>query len=271
MTSNLDEKGLRSIVAEYDLFFIDIWGVLHNGLNLFQNSVEVLEKLEKIKKKYVLLTNAPRPNLTVIEYLKKMGLDEKKAQQVYTSGQAALDQLKNMNSKSFFHIGPPRDFDLFKTFENQKVEKIESCDFLLCTGLFDDHESELLFYEKLLLGHIKKKMICTNPDLVIDRGEKREFCAGTVAKIFENLGGQVKYFGKPYPEVYEKAFNNLQGKKVICIGDNLNTDIKGANIQNFDSLLINNGIHKNEISNGIKELTKKYNVNVNYTQTELKW
>ena len=270
MTSNLDEKGLRSIAAEYDLFFIDIWGVLHNGLNLFQNSVEVLEKLEKIKKKYVLLTNAPRPNLTVIEYLKKMGLDEKKAQQVYTSGQAALDQLKTMNSKSFFHIGPPRDFDLFKTFENQKVEKIESCDFLLCTGLFDDHESELLFYEKLLLDHIKKKMICTNPDLVVDRGEEREFCAGSVAKIFENLGGEVKYFGKPYPEVYEKAFKNLQGKKVICIGDNLNTDIKGANMQNFDSLLINNGIHKNEISNGIKELIKKYNVNVNFTQTELK-
>ena len=114
-------------------------------------------------------------------------------------------------------------------------------------------------------------MICTNPDLVVDRGEVREFCAGTVAKIFEKLGGEVKYFGKPYPEVYKKAFNNLKGKKVICIGDNLNTDIKGANMQNFDSLLINNGIHKNEISNGIMELTKEYNVNLNYIQTELKW
>ena len=271
MTSNLDEKGLRSIVEEYDVFFIDIWGVLHDGLNLFENSVEVLEKLEKNKKQYVLLTNAPRPNLTVIKYLKKMGLDEKKAQQVYTSGQAALDQLKNMNLKSFFHIGPPRDFDLFKTFESQKSEKIDSSEFLLLTGLFDDHKTDLKFYEKLLLDHTKKKMICTNPDLVVDRGEEREFCAGSVAKIFEKLGGEVKYFGKPYPEVYKKALNNLGGKKVICIGDNLNTDIKGANLQNFDSLLINNGIHKNEISNGIKELTKKYNVNINYTQTELKW
>ena len=271
MTSNLDEKGLRSIVEEYDVFFIDIWGVLHDGLNLFENSVEVLEKLEKNKKQYVLLTNAPRPNLTVIKYLKKMGLDEKKAQQVYTSGQAALDQLKNMNLKSFFHIGPPRDFDLFKTFESQKSEKIDSSDFLLCSGLFDDHKTDLKFCEKLILDHTKKKMICTNPDLVVDRGNVREFCAGTIAKIFEKLGGEVKYFGKPYPEVYEKAFKNLRGKKVICIGDNLNTDIKGANSQNFDSLLINNGIHKNEISNGIKELTKKYNVNVNYTQTELKW
>ena len=271
MTSNLDEKGLRSIVEEYDVFFIDIWGVLHDGLNLFKNSVEVLEKLEKNKKQYVLLTNAPRPNLTVIKYLKKMGLDEKKAQQVYTSGQAALDQLKNMNLKSFFHIGPPRDFDLFKTFESQKSEKIDSSDFLLCSGLFDDHKTDLKFYEKLLLDHTKKKMICTNPDLVVDRGNVREFCAGTIAKIFEKLGGEVKYFGKPYPEVYEKAFKNLRGKKVICIGDNLNTDIKGANLQNFDSLLINNGIHKNEISNGIKELTKKYNVNINYVQSELKW
>ena len=157
MTSNLDEKGLRSIVEEYDVFFIDIWGVLHNGLNLFKNSVEVLEKLEKNKKQYVLLTNAPRPNLTVIKYLKKMGLDEKKAQQVYTSGQAALDQLKNMNLKSFFHIGPPRDFDLFKTFESQKSEKIDSSDFLLCSGLFDDHKTDLKFYEKLLLNHTKKK------------------------------------------------------------------------------------------------------------------
>ena len=157
MTSNLDEKGLRSIIDEYDLFFIDVWGVLHNGINLFQNSVEVLEKLEKNKKQYILLTNAPRPNLTVIEYLKKMGLDEKKAQQVYTSGQAALDQLKNMNLKSFFHIGPPRDFDLFKTFESQKSEKIDSSDFLLCTGLFDEHKTDLKFYEKLLLNHTKKK------------------------------------------------------------------------------------------------------------------
>ena len=271
MTSNLDEKGLRSIIEEYDVFFIDIWGVLHNGVNLFQNSVDVLEELEKNKKKYILLTNAPRPNHTVIEYLKKMGLDEKKARQVYTSGQAALDQLKIMNSKSFFHLGPPRDFDLFETFKDQKVDKVDSCDFLLCTGLFDAYQTDLKFYEKLLINHIEKKMICTNPDLIVNRGDAREFCAGTIAKIFEKLGGEVKYFGKPYPEIYEKAFNNLKGKKVICIGDNLNTDIKGANIQNFDSLLINNGIHKDEIRNGIKELTKKYNVNVNYTQTELKW
>ena len=200
-----------------------------------------------------------------------MGLDEKKAQQVYTSGQAALDQLKTMNSKSFFHIGPPRDFDLFKTFENQKVEKIDSCDFLLCTGLFDDHESELIFYEKLLLDHIEKKMICTNPDLVVDRGEEREFCAGSVAKIFEKLGGEVKYFGKPYPEVYNQSIDN-KDKKILSIGDNLNTDIKGANLLNYDSLIISNGIHNHEIKKyGIEKTAKSYETICNYIQSELKW
>ena len=271
MTSNLDEKGLRSIINKYDLFFIDVWGVLHNGIDLFHNSVEVLDKLEENKKDYILLTNAPRPNQTVIEFLKKMGLDKKKAQHVYTSGQAALDQLKTMNTKKFFHVGPPRDFDLFKTFENQKVESIDSCDFLLCTGLFESHHEDLEYYEKLFFNHIEKKMICTNPDLIVDRGEVREFCAGTIAKIFEKLGGEVKYFGKPYPEIYKKAFDNPKGKKVICIGDSLNTDIKGANMQNFDSLLISSGIHKNEINYGAKELFKEHNVDVNYTQKNLKW
>ena len=117
----------------------------------------------------------------------------------------------------------------------------------------------------------KKKMICTNPDLIVDRGDVREFCAGTLAKIFEKLGGEVKYFGKPHPEIYKKAFSDLKNKKVICIGDSLNTDIKGANIQNFDSLLITSGIHKNEISNGIEKLVKKHEVNVNYIQKDLKW
>ena len=118
MTINLDQKGLKSIVDNYDLFFIDIWGVIHNGIEISRSSVEVLELLDRSKKKYVLLTNAPRPNLTVVSYLKKMGLDEKKTINVYTSGEAALDFLKNFyKEQKFFHIGPPRDFDLFKSFE----------------------------------------------------------------------------------------------------------------------------------------------------------
>ena len=109
-----------------------------------------------------------------------------------------------------------------------------------------------------------------DPDLIVDRGETREYCAGSVAKVYEGLGGKVKYFGKPYPMIYQKS-SNPENKKVLCIGDNLNTDIKGSNIQNFDSLFILNGIHKNENQNELNKLFEKYEVNVNYIQEKLKW
>ena len=114
-------------------------------------------------------------------------------------------------------------------------------------------------------------MICTNPDLIVDRGDKRELCAGSVALVFKKLGGEVVYFGKPFPAVYNESIDN-KGKKALSIGDNLNTDIKGANLLNFDSLIISNGVHKHEIEkDGIEKVSKKYEVVVNFMQSELKW
>ena len=271
MAINLDNKGFRSIALNYDLFFIDIWGVLHNGILIFDNSVHVLEELENLNKEYVLLTNAPRPNSTVRNFLENLGLDKKISKKVYTSGEAALDYLSTeYKEKKFFHIGPPRDFDLFKLFEKNKMESPEKAEYILCTGLFENFEKDLDYYKKILQQEIKKKMICTNPDLVVDRGDQREYCAGTIAKIFENIGGKVEYFGKPYPKVYQQS-TNTKNKKILCIGDNLNTDIKGANIQNYSSLFISGGIHKNEIKENLEKLLKNYNVNTNFTQTNLKW
>ena len=114
-------------------------------------------------------------------------------------------------------------------------------------------------------------MICTNPDLVVDRGEKREYCAGSIAKIFEEINGEVTYFGKPYPPVYNLS-SDTKNKKILCIGDNLNTDIRGANIQNYDSLLITSGIHRKEISKvELNNVIEKYNAKIDYFQTNLKW
>ena len=272
MTKNLDQTGLKSIVDSYDLFFIDIWGVVHNGIRLYDNSIEVLENLSNLNKEFILLTNAPRPNSTVVNFLKKMGLN-KFFENVFTSGEAALKYLiKDLKNKKFFHIGPStRDFDLFKSFEKNKVLNIKDADYLLCSGLFDDHSDNLNYYKSLFSEHISKKMICTNPDLIVDRGDKREYCAGSVAKIFEEIKGEVIYFGKPYPPVYNLS-SETKNKKVLCIGDNLNTDIKGANIQNYDSLLITNGIHRYEISKiKLNNVIEKYKAKVDYFQTDLKW
>ena len=171
----------------------------------------------------------------------------------------------------FFHLGPPRDFDLFLDFKKNQTTDIEESTYLLCTGLFEEQGEDLDYYKELLKEQVNKKMICTNPDLIVDRGDKRELCAGSVALIFEKIGGKVIYFGKPFPEVYNQSINN-KGKKVLSIGDNLNTDIKGANLLNYDSLIISNGIHKDEIKKeGIDIVSKRYKTIVNFIQTELKW
>ena len=160
---------------------------------------------------------------------------------------------------------------MFYLFEKNKREDISDSEYLLCTGLFDNHDRDLKFYKDLLEKHISKKMICTNPDLIVDRGEVRELCAGSVAMVFEKMGGEVVYFGKPHPEVYNQSTDN-KNKKILAIGDNLNTDIKGANLLNYDSLLISNGIHRNEIKNkGIQDVSKEYEAVVNFIQSDLKW
>jgi len=271
MPKNLDQSGIKSIAGAYDLFFIDLWGVVHNGIKLFDHSIEVLDNLTAANKEFVLLTNAPRPNETVINFLKKIGL-KRYFNNVFTSGEAAQKYLFSEFEKlKFYHIGPPRDFDLFKNLEKNKVLNLEEADYLLCTGLFDDQESDLNYYKNLFSNYTSKKMVCTNPDLIVDRGDKREYCAGSVAKSFEEIKGKVIYFGKPYPPVYNLS-KNVKNKKVLCIGDNLNTDIKGANIQNFDSLLITSGIHRQEILEiELNKVLNKYEVSLNYSQNILKW
>ena len=277
MVKKLDDLGIKSIVDSYDLFFIDLWGVVHNWVKLYDHSIEVLEKLKIAKKEFVLLTNAPRPNYPVIKFLKTLGMN-KFFENIFTSGEAALKYLINEHKdETFFHVGSIRDYDLFEKFKLKKVSKIQDSNYILCTGLLEIHDRKsylnvnLDFYENLLAEHVSKKMICTNPDLIVDKGNTREYCAGTVAKLFEQINGKVIYFGKPYPPVYNLSAN-LKNKKVLCIGDNLNTDIKGANIQNFDSLLITNGIHRKEIlETELNKVLKKYKVNANYIQKNLKW
>ena len=272
MTKYIDKDGLRSIADNYDLFYIDLWGVIHNGIKLHDEAITTLKELIIMNKDFVLLTNAPRPNFTVKKFLEKMGMDEKIRDHVFTSGETALNYLKKFNYlDKFFHIGPSRDFDLFQNLKNNQSKLINDSEYLLCTGLFDNHDKDLNYYKELLEKYINKKMICTNPDLIVDRGDVRELCAGSVAMVFEKMGGEVVYFGKPYPEVYNNSIEN-SNKRVLSIGDNFNTDIKGANLLNFDSLLISNGIHRQEIKDkGIEEVSKKYEVVVNYIQSDLKW
>jgi HAD superfamily hydrolase (TIGR01459 family) len=272
---------LSEIFNNYDTFIIDLWGVMHNGIKLNSKAIEAVGRLKNKEKKIVFLSNAPRPSSAVVSFLLKMNMEKKYLTNVITSGEAAMNAInQNKFGKTFFHLGPTRDSSIFEKVKDSKTN-IDNCDFILCTGLFDEdnpdinepqlHENDLNYYKNFLIKHISKKLVCTNPDLTVHRGSKEEYCAGYVAKIFENLGGEVIYYGKPYKEVYNMCFDSQE--KVLAIGDNLRTDIKGANNLNIDCIFISDGIHRNEFKNiaELNTLLNKYRVKANFFQKELKW
>ena len=262
---------LSEIYKNYDTFVIDLWGVVHNGMVLNPKAIEAIEHLENNSKKIVFLSNAPRPSSNVINFLLKMNMNRKYLLNVMTSGEAAMHAInKNKFGKSFFHLGPPRDTSVFEKVKDNRVD-LESCDFILCTGLFDDHEDDLEYYRNYLKNYISKKLVCTNPDLTVHRGTVEELCAGSVAKVFEEIGGEVVYFGKPHKEIYKMCVG--PNEKVLAIGDNLRTDIKGANNLNIDSIFITEGVHRKEFNNfsELNKLLEKYSVKANFFQKELKW
>ena len=262
---------LSRIYNEYDAFLIDLWGVMHNGIKLYSSALEVIQKLDENNKKIIFLSNAPRPNYKVKEFLKKLNMEEKFLKNILTSGEAARNSLKEKKfGKKFFHLGPPRDQSLFFEFKENKTT-LENCDFILCTGLLDEEEENLKFYENLLKNFKNKKFICTNPDLTVHRGSDEEYCAGKIAQVFEGIGGSVIYFGKPYKEVYLSCLDMSQ--KTLVIGDNLKTDIKGANNMKLDSIFITGGVHKDKAVNEkfINDLLEQNEVESNFFQKELTW
>ena len=262
---------LAEVYKDYDTYVIDLWGVIHNGVKLNLKAIEVVEKLIQNKKKVIFLSNAPRPSKEVKRFLQELNMKDQYLQNIMTSGEAAMLALeKESYGKFFYHLGPERDNAVFSKIKKNKTS-LEKCNFILCTGLFKNHEENLDYYKSLLKDHTSKKLICTNPDLTVHRGNVEEYCAGSIAKIFKSLGGETIYFGKPHKAIYKMCFN--QQERVVAIGDNLNTDIKGANEMKIDSIFISNGVHRSEFKeeNELKNLSNKYKVKFNYYQSELVW
>ena len=260
---------ITEIISKYKVILCDVWGVLHNGKDLFENAVESLLKYSKSGGYIVLITNAPRPSIDVIKQLNQMGLNKNCYNLIVSSGDVTRFWLQSLNKTSLYHLGPERDksifLDLDINFSNSK-----NCQSVLCTGLYNDETDVLDDYNDLLNLFLSKKIVmhCANPDLTVIRGDKTILCAGSLAEYYANKGGQVKYFGKPFEYIYEFAIkevnknNNFKVKKseILAIGDGLKTDILGAGNFGIDSFFIINGVHKNE-------LNKRYNNNI-FTQED---
>ena len=262
---------LSEIFSFYDAFIIDLWGVMHDGVKIDQNANEVIQNLEKNNKRISFLSNAPRPSKNVNNFLRKINFEEKFLKDVITSGEIAMKSLQQKKfGEKFYHLGPPRDEPIFKDLEKNRT-RIEDSDFILCTGLFDDQKKDLNFYKNLLANYTKKKFVCTNPDFTVHKGGVIEYCAGAVANTFEKIGGKVIYYGKPHKEVYESCLK--KNEKTLAIGDNLNTDILGANNLGIDSLFITSGVHRAEFEDekDLNNFLIKYKVSSTYFQEKLTW
>ncbi len=266
-------KKLSEIYENYDCFFVDLWGVIHNGVHLFENVVDTLTSLKKKEKKIFFLTNAPRRSQVIKHQLSEFGLSEHLYEEVISSGEITWQKMKEKSDLNCFLIGPPRDFHLIEGLNLNVVTEKKNVDIIINTGPWGDND-KLDNYKPLLNELVKYNplMICSNPDKTVVRGENFMICAGLLAEYYQKIGGKVEYYGKPFDEIYDFTFSKIKNKdsKVLVVGDSLDNDIKGANLQNLDSVLITSGIHRkvNNDNNVDKEelndLIKKKKIYPNY-------
>ena len=240
----------------YDAVLCDVWGVVHNGLVAFPEACEALVRLRERGSSVVLITNAPRPGKVVMTLLDKLGVPRQAYDDIVSSGDVTRAVIAERTDKKLLHIGPARDLPIFEGLGLQFVP-LESAEYAVCTGLSDD-EIETPENYRALLGQLRARnlfMLCANPDVVVERGDKLVYCAGALADLYGELGGEVLYAGKPHRPIYAQALARaakLRGaspplSRVLAIGDSVRTDLAGANAFGIDCLFVTAGIHAEEL------------------------
>lgn len=239
-------SSFSEIAANYDSFIVDLWGVIHDGQNLYPGVMETMQQLKNLGKKVVFLSNAPRRASRVKSVLSKFGITEDLYIGAVSSGEVGYDIISKLGVKKYFYIGPPKDNDLLDGSGLVEAPANEA-DICVATG-FDEDDSKLeekLPQIKQALA-AKLRMYCVNPDLIVVRQDgTRMLCAGVIGNYYKEQGGEVEFIGKPHGTVYKYVTKLLSGK-ILAIGDGVETDIKGANLAGIDSALVLGGILKAE-------------------------
>jgi HAD superfamily hydrolase (TIGR01459 family) len=254
-------KGLRDVAERYDAFILDVWGVLHDGVKPFDGVLPALEALKRKGKPVLLLSNAARRSLSVTPHLAGIGVPRDLYQDMLTSGDESwrgLSTRGRTDAEPFYRdlgrrgfvLGAGRDPGFFDALDIERVEDAAACDFILANSLVRPGLTPADFEDVMRAAHGNgAAFICANPDLVVLYAGRLEYCPGSLAVRYEELGGTVMYHGKPHAPVYARALAMLGGpdpRRVLCVGDSLRTDIAGASAAGLDSLLLAGGIHKDE-------------------------
>ena len=251
--------GMSEVVEHYDGFIIDLWGVIHDGLHAFPEALDCLARLKAAGKKVVILSNAPRRAEAVIARNRELGIGDEHFDHVLSSGEATWLALKERRDPWFealgrrcFQLGPARDWGLREGLDLDFTEDFAAADFMLLTGP-PEIEQTVADFEDMLGEALARNLpvVCANPDLEVMRGSAREICAGAIAARYEEMGGNLRYLGKPHLPVYRLCFQLMGlagGERLVGIGDTLRTDIAGAQAAGIDGIFIAGGIHAEDLA-----------------------
>ena len=256
IASPVFSERFSALAAGYDAVLSDVWGVIHNGVAVFPEACDALARFRAGGGRVVLITNAPRPGAVVVKLLDQLAVPHEAYDAIVSSGDVTRAVMAGRPGKSVLHIGPERDLPIFDGLGLHFVS-LEQADYVVCTGLSHDEVETPENYRELL-GRMRARglfMLCGNPDLVVERGERLVYCAGAIADLYGEMGGEVLYAGKPYRPIYDQALDqvaDLDGRRpaldrVLAIGDSVRTDLKGAADLGVDCLFVTAGIHAEEL------------------------
>lgn len=253
---------LRDLVAGVDVVLSDIWGVVHNGLKAFPEACEALHTFRARGGTVILITNAPRPADSVQRQLRKLGVADDVYDAIVSSGDLTRNFVTSRLGQSMYLIGPERDNSIHRGLD-AKFAPLEQADYIVCTGPFDDETETAEDYREMMQQALARKLtlVCANPDIIVERGDRLVYCAGAIAELYRELGGDVVFYGKPHRPIYDQAMALAKARRgadtpldrVLAIGDSVRTDLAGAKAFGIDCLFVARGIHAGEFE-GIERM-----------------
>ena len=287
MTSPTPISGLSQLAARYDVLLCDVWGVIHNGRESFPAACAALARFRAEVGPVILISNAPRPHPPIVEQLDSLGVPRTAWTQLITSGDATRTLLAQRAPGRCWKIGPERDSVLYDGLDLQEGGP-DDADFICVTGPYDDENDEPGDYRDRFIACVERglELICANPDIVVQRGDKLIYCGGALAQLYESLGGRAVMAGKPYAPIYEMALTvaaerlgrPVDRTRVLCVGDGLPTDVRGANARGLDVLFVASGIHGAEtigpdglIMPVIGDLLRQEGLQANWAIADMIW
>jgi HAD superfamily hydrolase (TIGR01459 family) len=262
MTTLRFAERLRNLVDGVEVVLSDIWGVVHNGLEAFPEACAALRSYRNQGGTVILITNAPRAADSVQRQLRKLGVADDTYDAIVSSGDLTRHYVADHPGRKLFWLGPERDSSIYRGLD-AVLAPLEDADYIVCTGLLDDETESAEDYRPMMQKARERKLtlICANPDIVVERGDRLVYCAGAIAELYRELGGEVIFYGKPHRPIYERAMalaagcrgHAVEQERVLAIGDSVRTDLAGAHGFGIDCLFVTRGIHSEEFE-GIDQL-----------------